>query len=71
MFPGSDATAHMSEETKSASTVIPKAMVTSYIIKGLTTMAMIITYFFCLVGYDEAGHSPTGKLGFALPASLC
>lgn len=61
---GSDSTAHMAEETRNASTIIPKAMIGSYIINGLFTLAMIITYSFCLVDYDDVvANSPTGQLG--------
>lgn len=61
---GSDSTAHMAEETRNASSVIPKAMVGSYIINGVFTLVMIITYSFCLVDYDAVvANSPTGQLG--------
>ena len=60
---GSDATAHMSEETGRASTIIPKAMVGSYVINGLLTLVMIITYCFLLVDYTSAEKSATGLLG--------
>lgn len=49
---GSDATAHMAEETRNASLVIPRAMVWSYVINGLMVFLMLITY--CFVSL----HSP-------------
>lgn len=63
MSAGSDATAHMAEETKHASTIVPKIMVSSYLINGFSTMVVLITYCFCLVDYNAAENSPVGVLG--------
>ncbi|KAK3616419.1 hypothetical protein LTR56_025964 [Elasticomyces elasticus] len=57
---GSDATAHMAEETRHASDVIPKAMILSYIINGTMVLLMLITYCFCLTDLDTAFQSATG-----------
>lgn len=50
----------MAEETRNASSVIPKAMMWSYFINGLMVFLMLITYCFCLTDLAEAFHSPTG-----------
>lgn len=57
---GSDAAAHMAEETKRASSVVPKAMVWSYVVNGLMVFVMLITYCFLLTNLEEAFDSPTG-----------
>ncbi|KAK4539218.1 hypothetical protein LTR36_000873 [Oleoguttula mirabilis] len=57
---GADATAHMAEETRHASAVIPKAMLYSYIINGLLVFIMLITYCFCVTDLDAAFSSDTG-----------
>ncbi|KAK5125447.1 hypothetical protein LTR85_000556 [Meristemomyces frigidus] len=57
---GADATAHMAEETRQASAVIPKAMLYSYIINGLLVFIMLITYCFCVTDLDAAFTSDTG-----------
>lgn len=57
---GSDATAHMAEETAHASSVIPNAMIWSYLINGLLVFIMLITYCFCLIDLTAAFDSPTG-----------
>ena len=50
----------MAEETRNASSVIPRAMVWSYLINGLMVFIMLITYCFCLTDLAEAFKSPTG-----------
>jgi choline transport protein len=50
----------MSEETQHASSVIPRAMVWSYVINGLMVFLMLITYCFTLTDLDTAFDSPTG-----------
>ena len=57
---GSDATAHMAEETRNASSVIPKAMVLSYFGNGLMIFLILITYCYCLTDLPQAFDSPTG-----------
>lgn len=56
----SDATAHMVEEVRNSSSVIPKAMIWSYIINGLMVYLMLTTYCFCLTNLGEAFESDTG-----------
>ena len=51
---GSDATAHMAEETKHAATVVPKAMITSYMINAALGFVMTVTFCFILVDYENA-----------------
>ena len=55
----------MAEETRHASTVIPKAMIASYVINGALAFVMIVTYCFTLVDYESAVNSPVGL--FQLP----
>ena len=50
----------MAEETRNASSVIPKAMVLSYVLNGLMVFLMLITYCFCLTNLAQAFNSPTG-----------
>lgn len=58
---GSDAAAHMAEETKRASSVVPKAMVASYVVNGLMVFLMLVTYSFTLTNLEEAFDTdPTG-----------
>lgn len=57
---GSDAAAHMAEETRHASSVIPKAMVWSYMVNGLMVFLMLITYCFLLTDLQSALQSATG-----------
>jgi len=57
---GADATAHMAEETQQASSVIPKAMIASYIINGVMVFLMLITYCFCVTDLEAAFASATG-----------
>ncbi|KAK5170950.1 uncharacterized protein LTR77_004094 [Saxophila tyrrhenica] len=60
---GSDATAHMAEETKNASTVVPKAMITSYFVNAGLGFVMTVTFCFVLKDYDAAVDSPVGAIG--------
>ncbi|KAK0871399.1 hypothetical protein LTR87_012862 [Friedmanniomyces endolithicus] len=57
---GADATAHMAEETRHASDVIPKAMILSYFINRFMVFVMLITYCFCLTDLTDAFASATG-----------
>lgn len=59
-LPGSDATVHMAEETRNASSVIPRAMMWSYVINGFMVFLMLVTYCFCLTDLAAATDSPTG-----------
>lgn len=53
----------MAEETKDASVIVPKAMVTSYLVNGGTSFIILVTYCFILVDYATAENSPVGLLG--------
>lgn len=57
---GSDATAHMAEETRNSSSVIPRAMMLSYLLNALMVFIMLITFCFCLTDLEAAFDSPTG-----------
>ena len=57
---GSDATAHMAEETKHAGVVVPRAMVASYTIMGIANLATLITYCYCWVDPDAYLNTTTG-----------
>lgn len=59
-IPGADATAHMAEETRQASSVVPRAMLWSFLINSGLTFVMLITYLFCLTDLADALDSPTG-----------
>ena len=50
----------MAEETRNASSVIPRAMFWSYIVNGLMVFLTLITYCFCLTDLAQAFNSPTG-----------
>jgi choline transport protein len=45
---GSDATAHMSEETRQAAVVIPKAMIAAYIVNGGLAFVSLQESYPCL-----------------------
>lgn len=60
LYPGSDCAAHMAEETKRASSVVPKAMVASYVVNGIMVFVSLITYCFLLTDLQTALESPTG-----------
>lgn len=53
-FQGSDAAAHMSEETEDAGAAVPHAMVWSYILNGALGLVFLITYLFCLTDLEAA-----------------
>ena len=53
----------MAEETKEAATIVPKAMIASYLINGGLSFVILVTYCFLLVNYDDILKSPVGKLG--------
>jgi amino acid transporter len=57
---GSDATAHMAEETKHAAIVVPKAMIAAYYINAGLAFVITVTYCFVLVDYQSALDSPVG-----------
>ena len=52
----------MAEETKNASVVVPKAMITSYVVNAALGFIMTVTFCFILVDYPAAEASPVGTL---------
>lgn len=57
---GSDGAAHMAEETKEASIMIPRCMYWSYLLNGMMGFVMLITYCFCLTDIEGALNSVSG-----------
>lgn len=57
---GSDGAAHMAEETKDASIVVPRSMIWSYLLNGSLGFVMLVTYCFCLTDVDAAISSVSG-----------
>lgn len=51
---GSDGAAHMAEETKEASIIVPRCMVWSYLLNGAMGFVMLVTYCFCLTDVEAA-----------------
>lgn len=58
-----DHSVHLARETEDASVIVPKAMITSYLVNGATSFIMLVTYCFLLVDYDDVLESPAGLLG--------
>ena len=59
-FLGPDAGAHMSEELKDSSRVLPSAMVWATVGNAVLGLSMLITFCFCIGNIDEVLNSPTG-----------
>jgi amino acid transporter len=59
-FIGPDAGAHMSEELKDASVVLPKAMMWATFFNGMFGIIMMITFVICGGALDSVLDSPTG-----------
>jgi amino acid transporter len=57
---GSDGAAHMAEETKDASIIVPRCMIWSYLLNGSMGFVMLVTYCFCLTDVDAALDSASG-----------
>ncbi|KAH6838420.1 amino acid permease-like protein [Alternaria rosae] len=57
----SDAGAHMSEELKDASVVLPKAMMWAVFFNGIFGCIMMITFVMCGGALDSVLESPTGQ----------
>ncbi|KAH8633397.1 hypothetical protein IG631_12031 [Alternaria alternata] len=60
-FIGPDAGAHMSEELKDASVVLPKAMMWAVFFNGIFGCIMMITFVICGGALDSVLESPTGQ----------
>ncbi|QIW98593.1 hypothetical protein AMS68_004111 [Peltaster fructicola] len=61
---GSDGAAHMAEETKNASILVPRCMIWSYILNGSMGIVMLITYCYCLTDVSSALDPTTNPSGF-------
>ncbi|OQO04046.1 hypothetical protein B0A48_10689 [Cryoendolithus antarcticus] len=61
---GSDGAAHMAEETKNASMIVPRTMLWSYILNGGMGFAMLIMYCFCLTDVTSALDPSINRSGF-------
>lgn len=57
---GVDAAAHMAEEVRNASTVIPWSMISTVGINGVLGFAMLIAVLFCAGNIENALMTPTG-----------
>lgn len=57
---GADSAVHMAEEIKDASTVLPKAIMTSALVNGTLGFIMTITFCFALGNVLDIVGSPTG-----------
>lgn len=57
---GSDAAAHMAEETVEAGTAVPSAMVWAYGISSLQSFGVLIVFCFCVDSIPDALADPTG-----------
>lgn len=56
---GADCAVHMSEEIRSAATVVPRALVYTIWLNGLLAFAMVIALMFCLGDLDAALEAAT------------
>ena len=59
-FCGADGAIHMSEEIENASIVVPRAILTTYLINGVSAFAMLVTILFCTNDIQGALDSATG-----------
>lgn len=56
----SDSAAHLSEEVKSASKSVPRAMIWSFLLNSLVGFIVLISFIFALPNVNDALSSPTG-----------
>ncbi|KAF2729568.1 GABA permease [Polyplosphaeria fusca] len=59
-FVGGDAPVHMAEEVKSASKLLPRAMLCTILVNGAMGLIMLITFCYTVGDLDAAINSPTG-----------
>ena len=59
-FCGADGAIHMSEEIENASIIVPRAIMASYVVSGVTAFASLVAVLFCTNDIDAALKSPTG-----------
>ena len=57
---GSDGAAHMAEETRDASIIVPRCMIWSYLLNGAMGFVMIVTFCMMIGDVETALDSPTG-----------
>jgi choline transport protein len=50
---GVDGATHMAEEIENASTVIPRALIVTVLVNGVTGWAMLVVVFFCMGNIDD------------------
>lgn len=50
----------MSEEVKDAGIVVPRAIISSYVVNGFMGLILLITYLFCIPSIDDALSDATG-----------
>jgi amino acid transporter len=58
---GADAAAHLSEELRDASKILPRAMISNAIVNGSLGLAMLVTFCFCLGDAESVLATPTGQ----------
>jgi amino acid transporter len=61
-----DTPAHMAEETKDAARVVPKAIMTSYVLGGFLNIGLLISYLACL-NLENYQYSGDYDENFGLP----
>ena len=59
-FSGADGSIHMSEEIENAPLVVPRSILTTYILNGIFGFAMLIAILLCTQDVEAALASPTG-----------
>ncbi|KAJ9660474.1 hypothetical protein H2201_006896 [Coniosporium apollinis] len=57
---GADCVAHMSEEIRDASKIVPRTMVSTVTLNGVMGFVAVITFCFCITDLDAALASSTG-----------
>jgi choline transport protein len=57
---GTDAAAHMSEETQDAGKTVPRAMVSAYFLNGALGFVFLISYMFMMTDVEAALEDATG-----------
>lgn len=57
---GTDAAAHMSEETKDAGETVPRAMLGAYFVNGALGIVFLISYMFMMTDVEAALEDATG-----------
>ena len=57
---GSDASAHMAEETREAGVVVPRSIWWSFVVNILPTLIVLVTYVFCIGDLNTTLSAPTG-----------